>query len=139
MQVPCHKHCFPPLTLTSNSKAKIAEDTRREKFSERITGTENESFNALFTIRSESEQNIYYMLTPDTMEKLAAAYQKAMGSFASNAVCVCMVRNELYLGIREISLDFLKKNTGAASEQVQKAIEVLKEKLDIAISIANCD
>lgn len=67
------------LGLRSNSRediVKLLEKKKRtlKRVSAEISGTESTDFNTLFTIKSDDEENLYYILTPHIMEKMAALY-----------------------------------------------------------------
>lgn len=68
------------LGLRSNSRediVKLIEKKKRtlSRVSSEISGTESADFNTLFTIKSDDEENLYYILTPHVMEKIAALYK----------------------------------------------------------------
>lgn len=68
------------LGLRSNSREdilKLIEKKKRtlSRVSAEISETESADFNTLFTIKSDDEENLYYILTPHVMEKIAALYK----------------------------------------------------------------
>lgn len=109
VSLPFPKTSSYPLGLYSNSKSEITESYKtegrtRKQIDGNIKGTESTDFNTLFTINSEDEENLYYILTPETMEKLAALYMHVYGSkdlmsSAFNCIYVFFDKNKIYLGL----------------------------------------
>lgn len=80
VSIPYPKCSESSLGLHSNSREEIinsveVQNKRRKVISSEISGTENVDFNKLFTISSDDEKNLYYILTPHTMEKISTLYR----------------------------------------------------------------
>ncbi len=160
VSLPFPKNSAYPLGLRSNSRGEITELLRsgnksREKTEVKISGTESVDFNTLFTINSVDEENLYYILTPDTMEKLAALYMYVYDtqkntdnghySFMKNmfsCIYVYFEKNRLYIGLNS-KFDFLSfKKTNPTAEEFNKlhnsistALIVIERILDFALSL----
>lgn len=103
----------------------------------RIEKTENENFNLLFTINCNDEENIFYMLTPDVMERLAALYPKEKASlhvtFDGDRLYMCISKSDKYMVFDE------EKNIKSMSDveaYLDKYLRMLQETLDSDVDIA---
>ncbi|MGN0620945.1 MAG: DUF3137 domain-containing protein [Porcipelethomonas sp.] len=160
VSLPFPKNSAHPLGLHSNSRGEITELLRsgsksRKKTDVNISGTESVDFNTLFTINSVDEENLYYILTPDTMEKLAALYMYVYDtqkntdnghySFMKNmfsGIYVYFEKSRLYIGLNS-NFDLLsfKKINPTAEEfrklngQISTALTVIERILDFALSL----
>lgn len=100
----------------------------------RIEKTENENFNLLFTINCNDEENIFYMLTPDVMERLAALYPKEKASlhvtFDGDRLYMCISKSDKYMVFDE------EKNIKSMSDveaYLDKYLRMLQETMDAAL------
>lgn len=100
----------------------------------RIEKTENENFNLLFTINCNDEENIFYMLTPDVMERLAALYPKEKTAlhvtFDGDRLYMCISRSDKYMVFDD------EKNIKSMNDveaYLDKYLRMLQETLDAAL------
>lgn len=144
-----------PLGLRSNLEYEIAGAYQAESRNRRkapvkvaINGTESADFNALFNIYSADEENLYYVLTPPMMEKLAALYQYVhLAEFDPRKrifrrIYVYFEENSMYLGM-EMNHELFSfnelKNAEEEFKNLQKSIlaelETVRQLLDFALSL----
>lgn len=137
VEIPYARTSSVPLGLNGNSELKmkkIVKSGSRCGAGERIEKTENENFNLLFTINCDDEENIFYILTPDVMEKLAALYPKE-----KTALHVTFDRDRLYMCISKsdkyMIFDEDKPVSGIKDIEVQldRHLRMLQEVLDAAL------
>ena len=100
----------------------------------RIEKTENENFNLLFTINCNDEENIFYILTPDVMERLAALYPKEKTglhvTFDGDRLYMCISRSDKYMVFDD------EKNIKSMNDveaYLDKYLRMLQETLDAAL------
>ena len=100
----------------------------------RIEKTENENFNLLFTINCNDEENIFYILTPDVMERLAALYPKEKTAlhvtFDGDRLYMCISRSDKYMIFDD------EKNIKSMNDveaYLDKYLRMLQETLDAAL------
>lgn len=100
----------------------------------RIEKTENENFNLLFTIKCNDEENIFYMLTPYVMERLAALYPKEKAAlhvtFDGDRLYMCISKSDKYMVFDE------EKNIKSMNDveaYLDKYLRMLQETLDAAL------
>lgn len=100
----------------------------------RIEKTENENFNLLFTINCNDEENIFYILTPDVMERLAALYPKEKTglhvTFDGDRLYMCISRSNKYMVFDD------EKNIKSMNDveaYLDKYLRMLQETLDAAL------
>lgn len=160
VSLPFPKTSAYPLGLYSNSKSEITESYKtegrtRKHIDGNINGTESTDFNTLFTINSEDEKNLYYILTPETMEKLAALYMHVYGpkdnthrgpysfmSSAFNGIYVFFDKNKIYLGLSSDYGFFSFSKPDPTNEEFQSlrkkintSIIIIERILDFALSL----
>ncbi|MGN0482452.1 MAG: DUF3137 domain-containing protein [Lachnospiraceae bacterium] len=137
VSIPFRKRSGTPLGLCPNSSEEIYRSVNKKTIqrpTEQITGTESRDFNELYTIHSTNEQNLFYILTPDIMEKIAALYTH--GDF------ICFYRDRLYLGIAHRK-DYLRPGKIMPNKETLLRIQdefrfdllKVREALDDAISL----
>ncbi len=126
-----------PLGLSANSELKmknILKSGSKHDTAEKIEKTENENFNLLFTIKCDDEENIFYILTPDVMEKLAALYPKEKTAlhvtFDGNRLYMCMSKSDKYMIFDE---DKPVSGIKDIETQLDRHLRMLKEVLDAAL------
>lgn len=100
----------------------------------RIEKTENENFNLLFTINCNDEENIFYILTPYVMERLAALYPKEKTglhvTFDGDRLYMCISRSDKYMVFDD------EKNIKSMNDveaYLDKYLRMLQETLDAAL------
>ncbi|MGN0151140.1 MAG: DUF3137 domain-containing protein [Wujia sp.] len=160
VSLPFPKTSAYPLGLYSNSKSEITESYKTEGRTKKhidgkINGTESSDFNTLFTINSEDEKNLYYILTPETMEKLAALYMHVYGpkdnthrgpysfmSSAFNGIYVFFDKNIIYIGLSSDYGFFSFSRTEPTAEglkslrkKINTTIIIIERILDFALSL----
>lgn len=160
VSLPFPKNSAYPLGMRSNSREEItellqSENKSRKKTEIKINGTESVDFNTLFTINSVDEENLYYILTPETMEKLLALYMyvyepqgntdKGHYNFMKNVfscIYIYFEKNRLYIGLNsKFDLLSFKKPNPTAEEfkklnnQISTALIVIERILDFALSL----
>lgn len=160
VSLPYPKNSAYPLGVRSNSREEITELLQSENKSQKktdvnISGTESVDFNTLFTINSVDEENLYYILTPDTMDKLSALYMYVYdpqknpdrGHYSVmknvfNCIYVYFEKNRLYIGLNsKFDLFAFKKSKPTAEEfkklnnQISTALIVIERILDFALSL----
>lgn len=125
-----------PLGLRSKTRVEMQEDMQKKDTSAQITGTENEYFNRIFKITSESEQNLFYILTPDFMEKLTALYRNA------DDIYLYFTGSKLYFGIDSQSnfmnfsaVEPTPEGLEGLRKQIVLQLEKVEQQLDIAFSL----
>ncbi len=98
--------------------------------------TENDSFNLLFTIDCRDEENVYYMLTPEVMEKLAALYPREKTAlhvtFDGDRLYMCISKSDKYMVFDE---EKNIKNMNDVEAYLDKYLRMLQEVLDAALLI----
>ena len=139
VEIPYRKVSSAPLGVRGNSQLEMKNivKSRPDRGAvDKIEKTENEDFNLLFTINSSDEENIFYILTPDVMEKLAALYPKEKSAlhvtFDEDRLYMCLSTDDEYMTFRE-------KN-GAGGMQgmeilLDRYLRKLQEALDAALLI----
>lgn len=136
--IPYRKQCGSMLGLRGRTEQEIKDRKGMYSFGNRIGRMENDKFNRLFHIMSRDDENLYYMLTPDTMEKLIALYEN-FGGF-SERLHVCFHENMIYIGVP--LGNYLRHKAVAPSvvtlEKVQQKLwndlNVVRAVLDLALT-----
>lgn len=136
--IPYRKNSGSMLGLRGRTEQEIKDRTGMHSFGNRIDRMENDRFNRLYFIMSRDDENLYYMLTPDTMEKLITLYEN-FGGF-SERLHVCFSEDLLYIGAP--LGNYLRHKSVAPSagalEKVQqkmwKDLNVVRAVLDLALT-----
>ena len=137
VEVPYRKTSSALLGVMGNSELTMKNTLRcgpERGAAGRIEKTENENFNLLFTINCSDEENIFYMLTPDVMERLAALYPREKAAlhvtFDEDRLYMCISRNDKYMvfdGENNI------KSISDVEAYLDKYLRMLQETLDAAL------
>ena len=137
VEVPYRKTSSALLGVMGNSELTMKNTLRcgpERGAAGRIEKTENENFNLLFTINCSDEENIFYMLTPDVMERLAALYPREKAAlhvtFDEDRLYMCISRNDKYMvfdGEKNI------KSISDVEAYLDKYLRMLQETLDAAL------
>ena len=103
--------------------------------SRKVFETESNEFNRYYDVFSTNEKDIYYVLTPDLMEKLITYrenYGTASFSFSSDHINI-LLDSASDLGLWFIYL-LLERADGTVSETKELPIEIDADKIDSAIT-----
>lgn len=137
--LPYRKISKSMLGLRGKTQSEINERKGTKLFCDRRDKTENKEFNRLFYIMSQDDENLFYMLTPATMEKLIALYKNFSG--CSERLHVCFKENKLYIGVPLWNYMNYKITASGTSglKKIQKSLWndlcVVKAVLDMALKI----
>lgn len=137
--LPYRKKSGSMLGLRGKTPNEVKEGNGIKLFCNRRDRTENEEFNRLFHIMSRDDENLYYMLTPATMEKLIALYKKFSGY--SEKLHVCFKEDLLYIGVPLWNyLSYKPAAPGAEGlKKIQKSLwndlSVVRAVLDLALTL----
>lgn len=139
VEIPYRKRSSAALGLMGNSELKMKTILKSKASIDaggKIRGTESDDFNLLFTIDSDDEENIFYILTPDVMEKLAALYSREKAAlhvaFAEDRLYMCISRSDTYM-----TFDDEKRIKGMKDVEayLDKYLRMLQEVIDAALLI----
>ncbi|MGN1177228.1 MAG: DUF3137 domain-containing protein [Roseburia sp.] len=137
--LPYRKTSESTLGLRGKTQYEIKERKGTKLFCDRRDETENKEFNRLFYIMSQDDENLFYMLTPATMEKLIALYKNFSG--CSERLHVCFKENKLYIGIPLWNyMNYKITDPGISGlKKIQKSLWndlcIVKAALDLALTI----
>ena len=100
--IPYKKYSPYSVGLHSNSWKSIVNSTYAYgKYDSGTLETESVAFNMLYSVHSDNDENMFYILTPDIMEKLAGMYKWSHNENSGyNGLCACFKNGNLYLGLR---------------------------------------
>lgn len=139
VEIPYRKLSADVLGVRGNSELRMKEIIKggTDIYSVgQIKKTENENFNLLFTINSKDEENLFYILTPEVMEKLAALYPREKTalhvSFDGDRLYMCISKSEKYMIFDE---DKNIKSMKDVEAYLDKYLRMLQEVLDAALLI----
>ena len=146
ISVPFHKSSSSPLGLRSNSREEVGDSIENEskkynRFHVQITETESVYFNRLFSIYSTDDENMFYILTPNMMEKLAALYTTSYISNQFHGIYICFDRDRMYMGIdSKLYLNFKAVEPSAATlddlqQKIVQDLSTVKQILDYALAL----
>ena len=139
VEIPYRKRSSAVIGLMGNSELKmknILKSGAKLDPGGKISGTESDDFNLLFTIDSDDEENIFYILTPDVMEKLAALYPREKAAlhvaFAEDRLYMCISSSDTYM-----TFDDEKRIKGMKDVEayLDKYLRMLQEVIDAALLI----
>ncbi|MGN0436620.1 MAG: DUF3137 domain-containing protein [Wujia sp.] len=136
--IPYRKKSGSMLGLRGKTEQEMKDGKGVKTSRNRIGRTENDKFNRLFNIMSRDDENLYYMLTPDTMEKLIILYEN-FGGF-SKKIHVCFSEELLYIGVplgNYLRHKSVAPNAGALGKVQQKMwndLNVVRAVLDLALT-----
>ncbi|MBO5238375.1 MAG: DUF3137 domain-containing protein [Lachnospiraceae bacterium] len=137
--LPYRKTSGSMLGLRGKAQHEIKERSGKKLFCNRRDETENKEFNRLFHIISQDDENLFYMLTPATMEKLIALYKTFSG--CSERLHVCFKEDKLYIGVPLWNYMNYKPATSGTSglKKIQKSLWndlcIVKAVLDLALTL----
>lgn len=137
--LPYRKTSGSMLGLRGKAQHEIKERSGKKLFCNRRDETENKEFNRLFHIISQDDENLFYMLTPATMEKLIALYKTFSG--CSERLHVCFKEDKLYIGVPLWNYMNYKPATSGTSglKKIQKSLWndlcMVKAVLDLALTL----
>ena len=139
LALPYRKTSGSMLGLRGRTEQEIKDRKGMRSFGRRIGKTENDEFNRLFYIMSYDDENLFYMLTPDVMEKLIMLY-RSLDSF-SKRLHVCFSEDTLYIGIP--AKNFLRHRYVAPNEAALKKVQqklwdnlmTVRSVLDMAVTL----
>lgn len=101
------------------------------------TVTENLNFSRLFEIKCENEENIYYILTPDLMERITSLHPDM--SDAYDELHIYWHENKMYVGISmkssKMNIRDLK-NGREGYMQIKTQIELELKRAEMALEVA---
>ena len=139
VEIPYRKRSSATLGLMGNSELRMKTILKSKASLDaggKIRGTESDDFNLLFTIDSDDEENIFYILTPDVMEKLAALYPREKSAlhvaFDEDRLYMCISKSDTYM-----TFDDEKRIKGAKDVEayLDKYMRMLQEVIDAALLI----
>ncbi len=139
VEIPYRKRSSAALGLMGNSELKMKTILKSKAIPDaggKIRGTESDDFNLLFTIDSDDEENIFYILTPDVMEKLAALYPREKSAlhvaFDEDRLYMCISKSDTYM-----TFDDEKRIKGMKDVEayLDKYLRMLQEVIDAALLI----
>ena len=143
VEIPYRKTASTPLGVRGNSEFEMKNILKnrpmqdlKDKHQEKIQRTENDSFNLLFTVNCSDEENVYYILTPEVMEKLAALYPREKTAlhvtFDGDRLYMCISKSDKYMVFDE---EKNIKNMNDVEAYLDKYLRMLQEVLDAALLI----
>lgn len=133
LMIPYRKTSDSMIGLRGRTEQEIKDRKGMRTFGNRIDKTENDKFNRLFFIMSQDEKNLYYMLTPDILEKLIVLYEN-FGGF-SERLHVCFDEDVLYIGIPLEKNYLMYKSVAPSAGALKKVQEKMWNDLNVVRAV----
>ncbi|MGN0395413.1 MAG: DUF3137 domain-containing protein [Coprococcus sp.] len=148
------KKSSSPLGLCPNSFKDIEKNSKAEqwKMDFNLNKTENDMFNTMFSIRSTDEENLFYILSPEVMERIIVLYGKTVsfGTSYTNrlwncgeqGINICFDEEKMYIAFNSnasyMNYGFVASGSAELNkyrQQVMNDLQAIEQALDLALEI----